>query len=139
MAGGRVSDAFADIIVNAILTRDVSAIPRSYFFGLTLELPSDQNGTGLVVPTSAEYSRVEVVANNTSWNSAGVGSRTMVTEVDIIYPLAVTNWGNLKGYTIYDSSVGGLFLGYGLINPYIITAGMTPRLRAGSVAVRLPL
>ncbi len=109
MASGHVSDAFADIIVNAILTRDISAIPTSYFFGLTLELPSDRNGTGLVVPTPAEYARVEVVAENASWVSAGVGSRTMFTNVDIVYPEAVTEWGNIRGYTIYDSLTNGVF------------------------------
>lgn len=139
MVGAYVSDAFSDIIVNAILTRDISYMPLSYFFGLTLEIPSDQNGTGLVVPTPAEYARVEVIANGTSWISAGVGSRTMFSSVDIVYPKAVTDWGNIKGYTLYDSFVGGIFLGYGLINPYIITAGMTPRLRAGSVAIKIPL
>lgn len=139
MAGGYVSDAFADIIVNSVLTGDVTNIPASYFFGLTRELPSDQNGTGLVIPTPAEYARVEVVVQSASWISAGVGSRMMVTAVDIIYPQALTDWGNIKGYTIYNSLTDGVFLGYGLINPYIITAGMTARLPAGSVAVRLPL
>jgi hypothetical protein len=139
MAGAYVSDAFADIIVNAVLTRDVSAIPTSYFFGLTLEVPTDQNGSGLVVPTPAEYARIEVTAESTSWNSAGVGSRVMVTEVDIVWEEAVTDWGNIKGYTIYDSLTDGVYLGYGLILPYIISAGMTARLPAGSVAVRLPI
>jgi hypothetical protein len=139
VVGGYVSDAFADIIVEAVLTRDVSNIPTSYFFGLTLELPTDQNGTGLEAPTPDEYARVEVVAEDASWVSSGVGSRMMVTDIDILYATAVTDWGNIKGYTIYDSLVDGVYLGYGVINPYIITAGMTPRLPAGLVAVRLPL
>lgn len=138
MASGHVSDAFADIIVNAILTRDISAIPTSYFFGLTLELPTNQNGTGLVVPTPAEYARVEVVAENTSWVSAGVGSRTMFSEIDLVYNKAVTDWGNVRGYTIYSALTGGIFLGYGIINPYIISAGMTARLPAGLISVTLP-
>lgn len=138
MAGGRVSDAFADIIVDAIFTRNISVIPTSYFFGLTLELPSDQNGTGLVIPTPAEYSRVEVVAANTSWVSAGVGSRTMFSAVDVVYPTSLTDWGNIRGYTIYDSLIDGVFLGYGIINPYIISAGMTARLPAGLISVALP-
>ena len=139
MAGGYVSDAFADIIVNAILTRDVSSIPTSYFFGLTLAVPTNQNGSGLVAPTPAEYARVEVPAQGASWNSAGVGSRMMVSEVPIAYPTAVTAWGEVKGYTIYSALTGGVFLGYGLIVPLNITAGMTARLPAGSVAMKLPV
>jgi len=139
MAGGYVSDAFADIIVEAILTCDVTKVPKSYFFGLTLELPSDQNGTGLVDPTPTEYERVEVLAESISWKSVGVGSRTMVTGLDIVFPQAVTDWGNIKGYTLHDSLTEGMFLGYGAIVPYIISAGLTARLPAGSVALRLPI
>jgi len=139
MAGGRVSDAFADMIVKALVTRDVSVLPSSYFFGLTLELPSDDNGTGLVAPTPDEYLRVEVLADDTSWVSSGVGSRMMVNDVSISFPLALIDWGNVVGYTMYDSLVDGVFLGYGLLNPYIITAGLRPVLPAGTVAIRLPV
>lgn len=138
MATGRISDAFADIIVNAILTRDITDLPTSYFFGLTLELPTDQNGSGLVEPIPTEYARVEVVAENASWISSGVGSRSMVSDIDVIYETAITDWGNQKGYTIYDSLTDGVFLGYGIINPYIITAGMRARLPAGLIAFALP-
>lgn len=138
MAGGHVSDAFADIIVNAILTRNLSAVPSSYFFGLTLALPTDQNGSGLVAPTPSEYGRVEVVASNTSWVSSGVGSRMMVSNVDVVYNVVVTDWGNVQGYTIYDSLTNGVFLGYGLLNPYMISVGMKARLPAGLIAVTLP-
>lgn len=138
MAAGHISDAFADIIVDAVLTRDITNLPSSYFFGLTLELPTDSNGTGLVPPTPAEYSRVEVVAQNASWASSGVGSRMMVSNVDIVFPVAVSDWGNIKGYTIYDSLTDGLFLGYGTFSPYVISSNMRARLPAGLVAVSLP-
>lgn len=137
MISGNISDAFADIILNAILTRNLLSIPTSYFFGLTLELPIDTKGTGLLAPSPAEYSRVEVPAINTSWVSAGDGSRTMFTKVDVTYAKASTEWGNIKGYTIYSARVGGLYLGYGITNPYIISAGMTPRLPAGLISVKL--
>ena len=138
MANGCVSDTFADMIVNAILERNVSAIPTSYFFGLTLDLPTDKNGTGLIAPTPVEYSRVEVVAQNTSWISAGVGSRTMLSNVDILYEQAITDWGNVKGYTIYNALTNGIFLGYGVINPYTIRAGTRARLPAGLITIALP-
>lgn len=138
MAIGHISDAFADMIVKAVLTRDASGLPASYFFGATLELPTDQNGSGLVVPTPLEYGRVEVVAENASWISSGVGSRMMVSNIDVIFAQAVTDWGNLKGYTIYDSLTNGVFLGYGILNPYIILAGTRARLPAGLIVVDLP-
>lgn len=138
MATGQISDAFADIIANAILTRNITALPTSYFVGLTLELPTDQNGTGLIPPIPAEYSRQEVIAASASWASSGVGSRMMVSDVDVIFALAVTDWGNLRGYTIHDSLTGGVFLGYGIINPYVILAGTIARLPAGLIAVAFP-
>lgn len=137
MAIGQISDAFADIILTAILERDVSVIPTSYFIGLTLELPTDNNGTGIEAPTPGEYARVEVVATNTSWVSSGVGSRMKVSDVDVIFEQAVTDWGNIKGYTVYDALTGGVFLGYGILNPYIILAGTRARLPAGLIEFAL--
>lgn len=139
MTGGRVSDDFADIIVEAIFTRDLSRVPTSLFFGLSLELPTDQNGTDLVEPTPAEYSRVEVAMTDISWISAGVGSRMMTTDIDITYEMAVVDWGEVHAYPFYDALTDGIFLGYGLLNPYTILAGMIPRLPAGSVSVTLPV
>lgn len=138
MANGHVSDAFADLIIRAVLTRNVSILPASYFIGLTLELPTDQNGTGLVPPAVLEYGRIEVVAEDSSWISSGVGSRTMVSNIDVIFAQAITDWGNLRGYTIHDTLTDGLFLGYGIINPYVLLAGTRPRLPAELIAVALP-
>lgn len=132
-----VSDAFSDIILKAILTRDISVIPTSYFIGLTLELPTDNNGTGIVPPDAPEYTRIEVVSEDTSWESSGVGSRMMVSDVDVIYEQAASDWGNIKGYTVYDSLNDGVFLGYGVLNPSIILAGTRARLPAGLIAVAL--
>ncbi len=137
MANGYISDAFADLIVKAILTRNVSILPTSYFFGLTLEVPTDQNGTGLVSPDALEYNLIEVVAEDASWISSGVGSRMMVTNIDVVYNQAVTDWGEIKGYTIYDSAEALTLLGFGFTVPYTITAGMIARLPAGLIEVSL--
>ena len=136
MATGHISDAFADILLKAWLTRDISLLPSSYWVDLTMALPSDNAGLGLISPTGC--SRIELVANNSSWASMGAGSRSMDTIVDVLFNIAVVDWGQILGYTLYDGPVSGLFLGYGVTNPYTILAGMRPRLPAGLITVTLP-
>jgi hypothetical protein len=136
MANGHVSDLHADSLVRAWLTRDISVLPTSYWVDLTQELPSDENGTGLISPTGC--SRVELVLESDSWVSMGAGSRSMETAVDVLFDAADVDWNQILGYTLYDDPVSGLFLGYGLTNPYTILAGMRARLPAGLIVISLP-
>jgi len=138
MANGYLSDYFADLLIRAWLTRDSSILPYSFGIGLTLELPSDRNGTGLITPEPIEYNRVEIYADSNSWISMGVGSRSMETNIDLIFESASEDYGEINGYTIYDSLNDGNFLGYGITNPYTILAGMKPRLPAGTVILSIP-
>jgi hypothetical protein len=136
MANGYLSDYFADLLIRAWLTHDVSALPYGYDIGLTLELPSDQNGTGIVIPEQPEYNTVRVNADSSSWISMGSGSRSMEIAVDVVYETASEDWGEINGYTFSDQ---GIFLGFGITNPYTILADMKARLPAGTVILSLPL
>lgn len=138
MALSNISDAFADLLLEAWLTRDLTDLPTSYFVGLTLALPTDQNGLGLLEPTNDEFERIEVVAESASWLSMGVGSRSSTLNFDLLYSMAITDWGQILGYTIYDSLTDGLFLGYGITNPLTILSGMRAQLPAGSIVITLP-
>jgi hypothetical protein len=139
MANGYLSNAFADIILAATLTRDVADLPLSYWVGLTLALPIDGDGTGIEVPDAAEYARVEVVGEVASWLSMGVGSRAMETAVDVVFATSITDWGQILGYTLHDAAVDGVYLGFGITNPYLLTAGMTARLPAGTIVISMPI
>ncbi len=138
MANGHVSNTFADNLVKVWLTRDITFLPTNYFIGLTTVLPTDQNGSGLLAPTASEYARIQVAASSASWVSLGVGSRAMQLNVELLYSQAVTDWGEIRGYTIYDALTAGTYLGYGVVNPVTIRAAMKARLPAGSVVITLP-
>lgn len=138
MADGRITDAFADKLVKAWFNRSVTGLPTSYYIGLATTLPTDQNGTGLVVPSNAEFARIGASANTTNWVSMGVGSRQMSLNIDLLYATAVTDWGEIVGYTMHDTLTAGTFLGYGVTNPFTILAGMRARLPAGSVTIKIP-
>lgn len=129
------SDAFSDILLKAWLHRDVSVLPTSYFVGLTLALPLNQNGLGVEEPGTAEYIRVEVAADSDSWVSMGEGSRLMTLDPELLYPEAVTDWGEILGYVLYDSLTDGMYLGYGETNGFMITAGIIPRIPSRSIVV----
>lgn len=136
MANGHISNVFADILLKTWLTRDISLLPSSYWVDLTMALPSDNAGLGLISPTGCR--RIELVANNASWASMGAGSRSMESAIDVLFDIAVVDWGQILGYTLYDDPVSGQFLGYGVTNPYTILAGMRARLPAGLIVISLP-
>ena len=137
MANGHISDEFADRILAAVLTGDVSGFPSELKVGLTLELPSDANGTGIEVPIAGEYAPVTVPVDVSSWNSMGVGSRSMESAVHVVFAQAEEDWGQILGYTLYDQD--DVYLGYGIINPFIITEGMIPRLPTGLIVITMPI
>jgi hypothetical protein len=136
MANGHISDSFADTILSAVFTLSWN-LPYGCYIGLTLELPSDANGTGIVAPTASEYAQVWLPFDSSSWASMGVGSRSMETVVDTVFATAVEDWGQILGYTIHDPY--GVYLGYGIVNPYTITPGMTARLPAGLIVITMPI
>lgn len=138
MANGSLSNAFADLVLAAIFAGDTVSLPPSLWVGLTLALPTDGEGNGLIAPSAAEYGRVEIVCESASWISLGVGSRSMESAFDVEFATVVTDWGQILGYDLYDAETDGVYLGYGITNPYTILSGMKPRLPAGAIVVTLP-
>lgn len=141
MANGHISDGFADRIAVAILTRSLTPIPESYFIGLTLALPTDGIGTGIIEPTDALYVRLEVVAESFSWTELGAGSRAMSLSLDLLWDVAAADIGQILGYTLHDDLTSILaenYLGYGILNPYTILAGMQPNIYPDTIVVALP-
>jgi hypothetical protein len=138
MANGYLSDAFSDLILDAIFSGNTASLPTSFWVGLTIALPTDGDGTGIEPPDALEYGRVELVCEEASWDSMGEGSRSIETAVNIDFAVAETDWGQILGYTLYDAEVDGVYLGFGIVNPYIVFAGLKPRLPAGTIVVTLP-
>jgi hypothetical protein len=137
MANGHISDAFADSILSAVFPGQSWNLPYGFNIGLTLDLPSDVNGTGLVAPSAIDYAQVWIPADSGSWGSMGVGSRSMESLTDVVFEQATVDWGQILGYTIYDPY--GVYLGYGITNPYLLKAGMTARLPAGQIVITMPI
>lgn len=138
MANGYLSNAFADTVVAAVFAGDTVSLPSSFWVGLTLALPTDGEGTGLEAPTAAEYARVAIPCDGASWASMGVGSRSIESAVDVDFPIALTEWGLILGYTLYDAVTDGVYLGFGITNPYIVTIGSRLRLPIGTIVGALP-
>ena len=136
MANGYLSATFADTLLLAWLTHSVD-LPGEYFVGLTLALPTDDEGTGIEIPDAIEYARAVIPADADSWASMGEGSRSMESSVTVAFPTAETDWGQILGYTLHDQYEN--YVGFGILNPYTITVGMTPRLPAGTIVISLPI
>ena len=133
---GFISNSWADDWLKIIFNGDTSKILANVKIGLSSELPTDHNGTGLVVPPQAEYAPVTVPITSTYWQSLGVGSRKFANALDISYPAAVTAWANIQCYTLH--SMTNVYLGYGLLTPIDVVAGTIFNLPPGTVVIEIP-
>lgn len=133
---GFLSDSFADDMLMAMFAGDASKLVPEFEVGLSLEIPIDGTGTGLIEPNDPVYERVVLPADPASWSSLGVGSRKIATAVNVTFAKATEDWGQIQCYVLYDSS--SRFLGFGLTKPFTILTDMTPQLSIGTVVIELP-
>lgn len=103
---------FENLILDAILGDDHGAnIPATVYVGLFTSQPDD-GGAGDEVPTSGTgYSRVSVTNNSTNWPIATDGQKS--NGVKIQFPLAVSSWGDITHFGIFDDAEDGNLLVYG--------------------------
>lgn len=103
---------FENLILDAILGDDHGAsIPDPVYVGLFTTEPDD-GGNGDEVPSSGTgYARVEVANDSTNWPLATDGQKS--NGVTIQFPLAVSSWGDITHFGIFDEAEDGNLLVYG--------------------------
>lgn len=85
-----------------------SGTPTTWYFGLSKTTPND-DGSGFVEPSGANYGRVAYANNATNFPAATTsgGITTKTNGNNIKWPDPTGTWGELKYYGIFTSASGG--------------------------------
>jgi len=111
--------------------------------GLSTSAPND-DGTGVTEPADG-YDRVTVDNDLTTWDNASTvdggtpdGITSKVNDIEITFPEATGEWGEVTHFVIYDDDDPENFLGWGeLVIPKTIQEGDTARFAIGDLEIRL--
>jgi hypothetical protein len=95
------------------------------------------SGRELKEPTEASYTRSEVVNQSGNWQ---VQHGTLTNEVEISFPLATTDWGDIIYWAICDAPEGGSVLWTGEFTTAFYVAGTDQvTIPVGGVSVSLDI
>lgn len=100
--------------------------PATIYVGLSTSQPNP-DGTNVTEPNINGYARVAVINDSTHWHLApgqpATGERQSNAQ-QLVFPVALGDWGTVTWVVLYDALSGGNFLGYGqLLTPENITTG----------------
>lgn len=89
---------------------------KTLYLGLFLSLP-DKTGAGGEEVTNASYQR-QLITFDVPVDSE------MSNDAEVVFPLALDDWGEVVGYGLWDAQSGGQLLWYGeMVNPLMVYTG----------------
>lgn len=126
---------FENLVLDAILgTSKGTAIPATVYVGLFTTAPDDGGAGTEVSVTGTGYARVAVTNDDDNWPAAENGTKVNGTKIQ--FPLAVTTWGDITHFGIFDAATDGNLLVYGEVaTPTTPDVGNAPFFAAFSLAV----
>lgn len=105
------------------------------YVGLHTTKPTLKDGSDAVEVTGGGYAR-QLVTYGVS--TSDVTGTTAANSVEVVFPDATADWGNAKGFGVYDAAVGGNMRAAGdLPTAKDILTGDTARFAAGTLTVKL--
>lgn len=136
---GRLSDSFANQLLDLAFSKATNNFPATLYVGLSSTTPTN-TGTNVTEPSSGSYARVSVTNNATNWPAAS--SRSKSNGTTITFPTATGDWlsgANLTHFVIYDSSTSGNFVAWGeLTSPVAVTNGTQAAFAVGALVINAP-
>jgi hypothetical protein len=112
LAGG-----FSEYLKNLIFNHIYRGVPMPLFptvySGLNTAAPTDQ--TPGTEPTIGGYIRQPIANNATNFPATSGGIKQNAVEIE--FPIATADIGNISHFSIYNAASGGQHLAYGMLNP----------------------
>lgn len=137
-----LSDYLEQKFLDHLLNGVTFTPPAELHLALLTTVVAD-DGTGGVEVSGGAYARQRVfkqsVTNTPGWNSAAVDGIGYVVdnEQEISFPQATANWGNVKGFGLYDHASTGNLLYHGpLAATQTVNANSTFKFAAGALDLR---
>ena len=120
-------------MLSGLLAPDTFVPLTSLLVALTRSIPvANSSALQLVEPTTGGYARQSYVANAAHWAPTGFGElyNTMV----VTFPqVTAAGWGLIRGWGLIDPTSGQCISVGPIMDPFVATAGMVPRLDPGVI------
>jgi len=131
---GRLSDTYADLVLDLIFSKATNDAAATYYFGLSSTLPAN-DGTNVTEPSTGSYARVAVT--NDATNFPASASRAKANGTVITFPVATADWvagADLTHFVVYDAASAGNFVGWGALTlPVAVLSGTQASFPAGDL------
>lgn len=106
--------------------------PEHLYVALFTTAPTDSGGGTEV--SGGSYARVEIDNTSTTWPAAGSGHKH--NGIDITFPTATGDWGEVKAFALFDDDETGNMLYWGdLTTSKTINTGDTAKFAAGDITI----
>lgn len=133
---GRISDSFANQLLDLAFSKATNNFPATLYVGLSTTTPTNTGGS-VTEPAGGSYARVAVTNNSTNFPAATARSKSNGT--DIVFPTATGSWGTITHFVMYDALTGGNFVAWGALTvPVSVISGATVTFATGSLVINAP-
>lgn len=130
-----LSDSDARAFLNSLFGGAAFAPPANWYFALVTTEPTDDTGAGLVEVTGGSYARVAIPNDTTHFPAATTG-RLVASAVDIQWPTATADWGNVVGVALFDAAAAGRYRGYYHLPAAVaVLTGAAPKIASGNFSL----
>jgi len=114
MAG--LSNYWRNKVLSHGFGKEVYAAPSLYWVALSLTDPLG-TGLGITEPSGGGYGRIGTASSD--WND--VSSFEIHNSAMIRFPRALSNWGEILYFAIFDDETAGNMLAYGVVAPFTVS------------------
>lgn len=133
-----MSDYLEREIANLVLGNVAWSKPGSVYLDLYKGAPSDSGGGTTISTSGTGYSRLTVTNDAANWPNAHATTGVKANGAAFTFPTAITNWGTITHFAIWDAPTSGNMLYWGVLStPRVINAGDTARFAIGDIEITL--
>lgn len=121
-------------VLEHIVGKTTFSLP-SIWIALFTVSPTHEDGTGGTEASAGNYARKSTAGGD--WEAASAGAIQNGSDITFIED-AVSNWGTINGFALYDAVTSGNMIGWGdLTTPKQISIGDTAKFAAGDIDITI--
>ena len=137
MATGTFTMFTRGILMRGLLAPDIHTPLTALQIALTRSIPvANATALQLVEPTTGGYVRQSYAVGSAWWSPSGFGEYYNTTVVT--FPqVTLDGWGLIRGWAVIDPTSGQCISVGSVLDPFVASAGMIPRLDPGVILLGL--
>ena len=125
------------LMMSGLLTPNVYVPLTTLQIALTRSIPvANATALQLVEPTTGGYARQSYSVGSAWWTASGFGE--YYNSAVVTFPqVTLDGWGLIRGWAVIDPTSGQCISVGSILDPFMATAGMVPRLDPGVILLGL--